>query len=217
MATESVVLLHGLARTAAAMRVIEQHLQAAGYWTVSVDYPSRQKKIEVLAQEAVGKGISICRDKHPNATIHFVGHSLGGILVRYYLSQQSIDNMGKLVMIAPPNGGTKLADIANRLFLFRWMCGSPLKQLGTDGLPTKIGAVHYPTGIIAGRLPLSAFLIGGALIARPNDGTLPVESTKVEGMQDFITVPCSHSLIIYSKTTARQTVNFIRDGTFEHG
>ena len=174
---ECVVLLHGLARTARSMVPLAVAFEAAGYRVLNVAYPSRLHVIEVLAEVAVGKALARCAAFAPRA-IHFVTHSLGGILVRQYLGRHAVANLGRVVMLAPPNQGSEVVDRFGWLPGFRLFNGPAIEQLGTGtaSLPRRLGALHAPVGVIAGTRSVN-WLLSTALPG-PNDGKVSVASTR---------------------------------------
>jgi len=212
--SDCVVLLHGLARTARSMTQLAQAFRGLGYGVVNLTYPSRKHPIEKLTQLAIDPALSKCNLKG-KAQVHFVTHSLGGILVRYYLETTKLQNLGRVVMIAPPNKGSQIVDKLGNLPGFGLINGPAGAQLGTDSqsIPSKLGAVTYPVGVIAGtrsvNLILSQFLPG------LNDGRVTTENTKVAGMTDYIEAPTSHPFIIQNVNVIRQATNFIRTGSFQ--
>ena len=212
-ASECVVLLHGLARTSSSMDKMADAFEDAGYSVSNLDYPSRKHPIEKLAPMAVDAGISECP---PGSAIHFVTHSLGGILLRYYLEQQDIPNLGRAVMLAPPNQGSGVVDKLRYFPGFKIINGPAGMQLGTgeDSIPSQLGPVNFEVGIIAGRKTFNPFL--SLYLQNPDDGKVSVENTKVEGMADFIVVPRSHPFIMKAAEVIAQAVSFIKTGRFVH-
>lgn len=208
---DCVVLLHGLARTAASMEALAAHLTEAGYSVVNRGYPSRQFPIEELAPLAVGEGISACP---PEQTIHFVTHSLGGILVRYYLAQNALPRLGRVVMLAPPNQGSEVVDRMRRIPGFRLMNGPAGLQLGTgpDDLPRTLPPVTYPVGVIAGTRSFNLLL--SRFLPNPDDGKVSVAATRVDGMADFIAVPYSHPFIMERRPVIELVLRFLASGRF---
>jgi len=209
----TVVLLHGLGRTSRCMTKMEKSLAERGYRVVNVDYPSRDHSIEHLAENVLG---SILKQIENSGTskIHFVTHSMGGIVVRYYLAYNELDNLGRVVMISPPNQGTELADSLKNFFLFETYSGPAGRQLGTgkDSLPQELGPVSFDLGVIAGNRSLSPLY--SLALPGPDDGIVSVERTKVEGMADFIVLPHTHTFIMDGNDTIEQVVHFLEKGRF---
>jgi len=214
---ECVILLHGLARTNRSMLKIEKALKSVGYDVYNCKYPSRKKAIELLSETVIDAAVQHCREKHQPERIHFVTHSMGGILVRFYLAQHDIDHLGRVVMLAPPNAGSELVDRLSKFQLFTLISGPAARQLGTDAssLPNSLGPVDYEVGIIAGNRSLN--LLYSALIPGENDGKVSTQNTRLEGMTDFIVLPYDHSFMMNRPQVIGQTLNFLEQGRFDHG
>ena len=155
-----------------------------------------------------------CSD--PATPVHFVTHSMGGILVRYHLANQEMENLGRVVMLSPPNRGSELADWFGRSPILRELLGPSARQLGTDSasVPLKLGGVDYELGIVTGDRSLNPFF--SDIIPGEDDGKVSVEGAKVAGMTDFIVVPYSHSYIMMRKEVIDQVIQFLERGMFDH-
>lgn len=212
--SECVILLHGLARTENSLAKLERHLEVQGFYVVNIGYPSRKKKIETLALETITEARSRC--KSAGATkIHFVTHSMGGILVRYYLEHNKIPELGRVVMLSPPNQGSEVVDRLKGTQIFKWINGPSGQQLGTDksALPVSLGAPKYEVGIITGDRSINPLL--SLLIPGVDDGKVSVENAKLEGMKDFLIVHKTHPFIMNDDDVLRQVTFFIENGVFD--
>jgi len=214
MAKDCVVLLHGLARTSTSMKKMEQALQKEGYETANIDYPSRHHTVEELAEIAVLDGVQQCRAFGEIERIHFVTHSLGGILLRQYLSKHPITELGRVVMLGPPNQGSAAVDRLGRAPGFNWINGPAGKQLGKgeDSVPLKLGPAEFELGIIAANRTIDP--ITSSVLEDPDDGRVSVEDTKLEGMTDFVVVKHSHAFMMRMQRTIELTILFLRTGSF---
>jgi pimeloyl-ACP methyl ester carboxylesterase len=209
---EFVVLLHGMKRSASSMGQIESHLKSKGYRTINIDYPSSEQTIEELSEFIHQEISNSYYDKNHN--IHFVTHSMGGILTRYYLKKHRPDNLGRVVMLAPPNQGTEMSDFLQGTKIFESVFGPAGTQLGTNekSIVHSLGPVDYELGIIMGNISLNP--IASVVVPGDDDGLVSHERSKVEGMNDFIILPTAHSLIMFNKQAHEQIVHFLKDGYF---
>jgi len=215
MAGDCVVLLHGLARTSTSMSKMEQALAEEGYFTANIDYPSRYYTVEQLAPMAVGEGLQKCRSHDELAQIHFVTHSLGGILVRQYLSTGEIPELGRVVMLGPPNQGSAAVDTLDGVPGFDWLNGPAGQQLGKgeESVPLKLGPATFELGVIAANRTIDP--VTSAVLENPDDGRVSVEDTKLEGMADFVVVKHSHAFMMRMRLPIELTIRFLGTGSFE--
>jgi triacylglycerol lipase len=212
---EEVILLHGLCRTSRSMMSMQRALTDAGYKVRNVDYPSRTASIQKLADDAIGKAVADCRQAGATK-IDLVTHSLGGILVRSYLARHCIPELGRVVMLAPPNQGSEVVDKIGGLFLFKWLNGPAGNELGTDAIstPNKLGPANFPVGVIAGDRSIN--WINSLLIPGSDDGKVSVERTKLGGMSDHLVIHATHPFIMQNREVIRQTIQFLHTGSFDH-
>lgn len=210
-----VVLVHGLARTNRSMAKLEKRLSQYGYKIINLDYPSTKHSIEFLVEEYFGRAVERF-SKVPGTKIHFVTHSLGGIIVRYYLKHHQLPNLGRVVMLSPPNQGSEVVDHMKDTLIFKKINGPAGQQLGTDkdSVPLQLGPVDFELGIITGNRtfdPLFSMVIPG-----PDDGKVSVKRAKVAGMKDFLVLPHSHSFIMQKEDVIEQVIHFLEHGSFRH-
>lgn len=209
----TVVLLHGLARTSDSMDKMSRSLEAASYRVCNVSYPSRDHSIEVLTKDFVLPAVRECLS-HPSDQVHFVTHSLGGIVVRQLARTAPDLKIGRVVMLSPPNHGSQVVDKLGGMSLFQWINGPAGLELGTgqESVPRSLGAPTFQLGIITGDRTIN--LILSMLIPGPDDGKVSIESAKLEGMQGFCVIPSSHPFIMKNRLAIEQTLVFLADGAF---
>jgi len=210
---EFVILLHGLSRTSRSMRPIKKALEKNGFSTFNLNYPSRKKPIEELSEFVLEK-INRNFSDTPVHTLHFVTHSMGGIILRQIMKLSPLPNLGRVVMLGPPNQGSEIIDRLGPFKLIPLINGPACLQLGTssDGFIQSLGPVKFDLGVIAGNRSINPFL--SFLIPGVDDGKVSVERTKVEGMNDFLEVPRSHSFMMGNQTIQKETIYFIKNGHF---
>ena len=212
-----VILLHGLGRTRRSLARLRRALARAGYRPEVWCYPSRRHRIAEL--------VEMFRRQLPDwaggdGPVHFVGHSLGAILIRAGLVEPPPFALGRIVMIAPPNNGVQLI----RKFR-RWPTLATLYGVATHDMAAgnrwlgNLGVPAAEIGVIAGDRrfhPLNPSAYMNALIGndRPHDGTVEVDSTRLAGMTDFLVVGANHTFICDHPEVARQMLSFLDTGRF---
>ncbi|MCQ3829587.1 alpha/beta fold hydrolase [Microbulbifer elongatus] len=226
---DCVILLHGLAQSKNAMRKLDTAISAAGFTTVNVNYPSTDHPIEALAGPAIAPALDRCavltgsaqhRDTAvasgsvPAPRVHFVTHSMGGILVRQYLSKVKVENLGRVVMLGPPNQGSEVVDNLGRVPGFHFIFGDAGLQLGTGkmSVPNKLGAANFDLGIIAGTRSINPIL--STMLPDRDDGKVSVARTRVEGMDDHLEMPVTHVFMMKNPKVIAQVIHYLQHGKF---
>ena len=209
-----IIMVHGLGRSKFSMLEPAIFFRNKGYKVINFEYPSTEYEVQILAERYLQDAINKCKDD--SKRIHFLTHSLGGILVRYYLNKYELDNLGRVVMLSPPNKGSELVDVIGDLPTVVWRSGPAIKQLKTDkdSLINELGPVEYETGIITGNRSYS--ILGSIIISGEDDGKVSVNSAKVENMKDFLIVNRTHTFIMNSDIVLNQAYNFIKYGKFKN-
>jgi len=210
----TVILIHGLMGNTVNMKRIEWDLRRQGYHTINLAYPSRRASIAELSERYLAPAIERVP---PGETVHFVAHSMGAILVRQYLCAHSITNLGRVVMIAPPNHGSEIVDWCRRSSMVRRFLGPAGCSLGTSirDLPQCLCVREMDVGVIAGDRTLNP--CGWFLFSGPCDGTVSVESARLQGMRDFLVVHGSHTLMLWKPSVVREVRSYLETGRFARG
>src|SRR5688500_2230571 len=215
-AREIVVILHGIAKNAGSMKPVEAMLQKQGYETLSITYPSTKLDLDGIAKHL--------HEEHLTASfwekagkVHLITHSMGGLVARRYFdaykTEIPADKLGRVVMLAPPNGGSDVADAIHWLPPYQWYYGPAGDELTTAAQRDNRSDIYYDLGIIAGTREWPYF-VAAFIIPGKSDGRVSVEKTRIEGMKDHITVNGTHTFIMDKPVVHKQILQFLKNGTF---
>ena len=193
------------------MRKMENALRCAGYETVNIDYPSTRFPVEELAELVLAEIEDRVGDA---ARVHFVTHSMGGILVRYVNEHLEFSRTDRVVMLCPPNKGSEIVDRLGGFRFFEWWNGPAGLQLGTsgDGLIAGLGSIEFELGVLTGDRSINWIL--SLMIPGPNDGKVSIESARLSGMADYKVVQATHPYIMKNRTVIKDVLAFLETGKF---
>lgn len=212
MAPDLLVLVHGLKRTRASMLPAALLARRRGYDVLNWGYPSARRSI-------LGHADALRRDLDARAPlgdgrIHFLTHSLGGIIVRALITLGPPPRLGRVVMLGPPNAGNEIAQHLRDTRLFRRVMGPAGQELGTgvESVPRRLGDATFELGVVAGVRRRPALF--GRWIGTPNDGLVSVSATRLVGMRDHLIVPGGHAFLPCNARALSQAFTFLATGHF---
>ena len=196
------------------MAKMEKALETAGYEVVNVDYPSRSAPIEELSEDVFRR---LEPELKAAKRVHFVTHSMGGILLRDYLQDHSIAHLGRVVMLAPPSRGSEVPDKLGDFKLYQWINGPAGNQLGTGSKshPLRLKAPTFELGVVAGDRSINPIL--SMLIPGPDDGKVSLARVKPKRYTDFIQIHASHACMMRNLQVIEQSIAFLKEGMFKEG
>lgn len=213
-AADGVVLLHGIARSPASLEKMEAALKGAGYRTLNLSYPARTESLEGIVA-GIDPAVAAFAGSI-EGQVHFVTHSMGGLVARGYIHRHRPANLGRVVMLAPPNGGSDVADFLLGNPAYTYFFGPAGQQLSTHQAPALkelLGNVDYPLGVIAGDRSVN-LISSWLVIPGPDDGKVSVSQTAVEGMSSSIVLHVTHPFMMSNPAVISQTLMFLRGGRF---
>jgi pimeloyl-ACP methyl ester carboxylesterase len=204
---ECVVLVHGLWMHGLVMSLMRRSIERCGYRAISYSYPS----IRLGLQENAQRLARFCRELGvPRA--HFVGHSLGGLVVLCLLEQAAGLVPGRIVLLGPPYAGCHAAHRLGRLPGGRAALGRSIPEWLESGRPAPHGG--HEIGVICGNVRFGLGCLVAPDLPAPSDGVVSAAETHVPGMRDHIVLGVSHSGMLVSRAVARQVCAFLHRGAF---
>lgn len=211
MEQSTVLLLHGIGRTPRSLARLERALQRAGFSTRNLAYPWRRLPIPALADDVGARLTGLAETR-----LSVVTHSMGGLVAAHLLAKRAPECIGQVVMLAPPLGGSEVADLLAPFPPYRLLYGPAGQQLTTWAKGLAGMVPHYRLGIIAGTKGWP-YLLGTLTLPRPHDGRVSLASTRAMPATDHIALPLTHSFLPANAEVHRQVLQFLATGAFDHG
>lgn len=208
MKGKAVIVVHGIIRSSKSFSKLKEKLEKENYLVFGFDYPSTRVSIPESAEYLKKSILSL----NGVEEINFVVHSLGGLVVRSYLSKHQDKRIKRMVMMGVPNKGARMADKLQNNFLYEAIYGPAGQQMisGNKSFIATLPIPKFEFAIIAGaRGNEKGF---NPLVPGDDDGTVSVESTRLPGARDFITVKCAHSFLMNHTDVIDHTVRFLKHG-----
>jgi len=204
------VLVHGLWVHGVLMQLQRHYLQRTGFHSICYSYPSVRFTLTENAER-------LARFAHALAAprIHWVGHSLGGLLILSLLERERALPPGRVVLLGAPYRDS----YAGRVLAHNAIGARVLGRSMSEWLEGKKPA-QFPDreiGIIAGSVGVGLGRVVARTLPAPNDGVVTVAETECEAACDRIVLPINHTGMLLSRRVARQAGAFLRDGRFDHG
>ncbi len=207
---ETVVLLHGLWRGWRAMEPLARHLASQGFSTLNVPYPSARLPVPALAEHVRRQVAKVAGDR----PVHFVTHSLGGILARTLLADPLPWQAGRLLMLAPPNQGSEIVDWASAHPWALRLLGPAGGALGKNGIPSSLPPLPeaMDAAVIMGKRPGIPFF--RKLLEEENDGIVSAAGGRIAGLRGFMILDADHTFIPMHSEVIRICPSFLKSGAW---
>jgi len=200
------ILVHGLWMTGLEMALLRRRLRRCGFRTYQFRYRSVRRDLATNAA-----ALAEFARHTPGDTVHFVGHSLGGLVIRQMLADFPGSRLGRVLTLGTPHYGSRVARSLSEKFWGRWLLGRSAPALVS---PPRSPDPDYPLGVVAGTLPVGAGRLFAAL-PEPHDGTVARDEAFLEGAADELSLRVSHTSMVFSAPLARYICRFLTEGRFE--
>jgi len=210
-----IVMIHGLFNSSERMEDFEDYFAGKGYQVLNIDYPSTKYPIEELDKKFIKPMIDAIPVTE-SQKIHFITHSLGGLVLRHYLTHNRPPQLGQVIMLSPPNHGSELADLLLKRRLVQRVAGPAAMELRTldNRFFQKLGPIDYPLGIIAGNKSYTRST--ERHLPGMDDGMVAISSMKLKGMKDFIILNEHHRGLTRNLEAMEQANHFLKNSRFKH-
>ena len=199
------VLIHGLWMTGREMILLERRLQKDRFRTCLFSYSTMHDDLEQSAEELFEFVRSLNSER-----VHFVCHSLGGLVLNKMLTRHKMGWLGRAVLLGSPLAGNRVANMMKKSSIGEILIGRKLGSLskGCEQWPD-----GYEIGVIGGTLNIGAGLLFGGW-KYPGDGVVALDEIEVPGVKDVFRIRTTHMGLVFSAVCARQTSCFLKNGCF---
>lgn len=203
---EDVVLIHGLFMHGIVLRPMARYLEKEGFHCHRFSYASLRLPLKENVR-LLSDFVNSCESE----VVHFVGHSLGGLLIRALFAWYGVNKSGRIVMLGTPNKLTRVQEALGSTPLGAMLLGKSLPACYTEG--SQWPKLMRETGLIAGSRSVGAGRLFATLPA-PNDGTVTLDETGADDITETKILPVTHTTMLFSSEVFAQTTRFLRSGRF---
>lgn len=200
------MFIHGLFMNGWDLSLLRHRVTDAGFATYQFSYHSTSQAIEATVQEIHDFVSSINADE-----IHYVCHSLGGLVVRHFFHAFQDLPPGRVVTLGTPHQGSGVARFFNQHRIGMMLLGESINAGLLGNAPPWDG--QRELGSIAG---ISSFGMGMIFqdMHEPNDGTVTVSETRLENATAHLELPVTHTGLVVSAIVAEEVIHFLKHGYF---
>lgn len=206
---EITILVHGFNKSSGDMNFLRNGLTNYGIKCLNVKLPATFSSIDDCVKSL---NLQICNQINQYEKVNFIGHSIGGLIIRSYINKYNIENVSKCVFISTPNHGSKLAEIAGKIPLYKIIFKPIAEMQPNEKNIYLLKNKDIKIGLIIGEK--NNLMLGKIYLSKQSDGRIEIQSALSEDANDKIILPYGHKKIHHNELTLQLVMNYLKNGSF---